>query len=85
MESFQTFIFLMFAGVILVGMAQKIHLPYPIALVLGGTVIGFVPSLHPINFDPNLILVVVLPPILYYAAFGISYRDSNITGEISSL
>ena len=56
-------------------MAQKIHLPYPIALVLGGAAIGFIPNLHPINFDPNLILVVVLPPILYYAAFGILTRE----------
>lgn len=75
MESFQTFILLMFAGVILVGMAQKIHIPYPIALVLGGAAIGFIPNLPPINFDPHLILVVVLPPVLYYAAFGISYRE----------
>lgn len=75
MDNFQTFIMLMFAAAILVGIAQKIHIPYPIALVLGGTAIGFYPSEHVISFDPNLILVIVLPPILYYAAFGISIRE----------
>lgn len=75
MDSFQTFIILMFAATILVGISQKIHIPYPVGLVLGGTAIGFSPQLPTINFDPNLFLVIVLPPILYYAAFGISFRE----------
>ena len=37
--------------------------------------VTFIPRLKTISFDPNLILVVVLPPILYYAAFSISYRE----------
>ena len=65
----------MFAATILVGVAQKIHIPYPIALVLGGTIIGFIPGLPSIQIDPHLIFVVVLPPILYHAAFGISFRE----------
>lgn len=75
MDSFQTFILLMSAAAILVGCAQKMHIPYPIALVLGGTAIGFIPNPHPVLLDPNLILVIVLPPLLYYAAFGISLRE----------
>lgn len=75
MDSFQIFVMLMFAAAILVGMSQKIHIPYPIGLVLGGAAIGFMPNQYAINFDPNVILVIVLPPILYYAAFGISIRD----------
>ena len=75
MDNFQTFILLMFAAAILVGIAQKIHISYPITLVLGGAAIGFSPYKHAIPFDPNLILVIVLPPLLYYAAFGISFRE----------
>src|SRR6516162_201813 len=75
MESFQTFILLMFAAAILVGFSQKIRIPYPIALVVGGAAIGFIPYLRPFSFDPNLILVIVLPPLLYYASFGISSRE----------
>lgn len=65
----------MFAATLLVGISQKLHVPYPIGLMLGGTALGFSPKVNMINFDPNLILVIVLPPILYYAAFGISFRE----------
>lgn len=78
MDTLQTFFLLMFAAAILVGLAQKIHIPYPIALVVGGTAIGFFPNLKTVNFDPNLILIIVLPPILYYAAFGISFREFKL-------
>lgn len=75
MENFQIIILLMFSAAILVGMSQKIGISYPIALVVGGTVMGFIPGLPEIKFDPRLILFIVLPPILYYAAFGISFRE----------
>lgn len=78
MENFQTFIMLMFAAAILVGIAQKVLIPYPIALVLGGTAIGFIPYHQNVAFDPNLVLVIVLPPLLYYAAFGISFREFKL-------
>lgn len=75
MDAFQIFVLLMFAATILVGISQKIGMPYPIALILGGIAMGFNPYLYGIEFDPNLILVIVLPPILYYAAFGIPFRE----------
>lgn len=65
----------MFAAAILIGFAQKANISYPIALVIGGTVIALVPGLHPFSFDPNLILLVVLPPILYRSSFAISFRE----------
>jgi Na+/H+ antiporter len=86
MVDFQTIVILLFFAAILVGIAQKTHMPYPIALVIGGIALGFIPGLRAISFDPNVLLVVVLPPILYYAAFGISFREfkSNFQ-EIFSL
>lgn len=75
MENLQTISLLLFAAVLLVGLAQKLRIPYPIVLVLGGTAIGFIPGLPVIDFNPNIILMMVLPPILYYAAFGIAFRE----------
>lgn len=75
MESLQTIFLLLFAAVLLVGMAQKVHISYPIALILGGAVMGFFPGLPVINFNPDIILVIVLPPILYYGAFGTAFRE----------
>lgn len=86
MDSFQTIVILIFLATLLVGLAQRIQIAYPIALTLGGTAIGFLPGLQVISFDPNLILVIVLPPILYYASFGISFREFQKNwGEIFSL
>lgn len=86
MYSFESFILFMFTAAILVGISQKIRIPYPISLILGGTAIGFIPHLQRFSFDPQVILVIVLPPILYYAAFGTSIREfkQNIK-EILSL
>lgn len=75
MTGLETIFILLFAAVLLVGMAQKFHLPYPIALVLGGIAIGFIPGLQTIQFDPEVMLLIVLPPILYYASFGLPFRE----------
>lgn len=74
-ENLQSILLLLFAAVLFVGIAQKFRVPYPIALVFGGTLIGFIPGIPFIEFNPNVILVIVLPPILYYAAFGIAFRE----------
>ena len=63
------------AAIALAWLARHLGLPYPIALVVGGAAIGFVPGLPRLPFDPNLILVLVLPPILYQAALFTSWRD----------
>lgn len=75
MNDFQIIALLMSAAILLVGAAQRLRIPYPIALVLGGAALGFMPGLNDIAFDPNVILGVVLPPILYYGAFWISFRE----------
>jgi CPA1 family monovalent cation:H+ antiporter len=50
-------------------LARRLSLPYPIVLVLGGALFGFVPGVPAISLDPNVMLVVFLPPLLYGAAF----------------
>lgn len=75
MDNFQLFIVLMAVAFLLVGVAQKFKFPYPIALVLGGALLGFMPGVSAISFDPNLLLVVVLPPLLHFSAVWISFRD----------
>jgi monovalent cation/hydrogen antiporter len=49
--------------------AHRLSVPYPIPLVLGGLVLGLVPGIPEIKLDPDLVLVVFLPPLLYGAAF----------------
>jgi CPA1 family monovalent cation:H+ antiporter len=50
-------------------LAGRLGIPYPIPLVLGGLVIGLIPPLPDISLNPDLVLLVFLPPLLYAAAF----------------
>jgi Na+/H+ antiporter len=86
MNLLEVILFLMLCAVALGWVARRFNFPYPIALVIGGGALGFVPQLPQLPFDPQFILVLVLPPILYQAALLTSWRDfkTNIR-PISSL
>jgi Na+/H+ antiporter len=56
-------------------LARILGVPYPITLVVGGSVIGFVPGVPSVELDPDLVLLIFLPPLLYGAAFFTSLRD----------
>src|SRR5215212_6751686 len=56
-------------------LARLLHIPYPIFLVIGGLVIGFLPGVPKIELPPNMVLLIFLPPLLYAAAFFTSLRD----------
>ena len=55
--------------------ARRINLPAPILLVVAGTAIALTPGLPRIALPPNLVLLVFLPPLIYYAAFGMSWQS----------
>jgi monovalent cation/hydrogen antiporter len=56
-------------------LARIVNVPYPVTLVLGGAVIGFLPGVPSVELDPDLVLLIFLPPLLYGAAFFTSVRD----------
>jgi monovalent cation/hydrogen antiporter len=66
---------LLVAGASMLVLVPKLRIPYPILLVLGGLALGFAPGLPEIDLPPDLVLVGVLPPLLYGAAFFTSLRD----------
>lgn len=55
--------------------ARLVRVPYPILLVIGGVAIGFVPAIPDIELDPDVVLLVFLPPLLYAAAFFSNLRE----------
>src|ERR671914_691101 len=55
--------------------ARAVDVPYPIVLVVGGLALGFVPGLPEAELEPELVLVVFLPPLLYSAAFFANLHD----------
>jgi monovalent cation/hydrogen antiporter len=56
-------------------LARVVRVPYPILLVLGGLVLGFVPGMPMVELPPELVLVAFLPPLLYWSGFFSSPRD----------
>jgi monovalent cation/hydrogen antiporter len=55
--------------------ARAVNIPYPIVLVIGGLVMGFMPGLPDVQLEPELVLVLFLPPLLYSAAFFANLRE----------
>lgn len=55
--------------------ARKIGLPYPVLLVLSGLALSLIPFLPHVGFNPELALLIFLPPLLYPAALFTSWRD----------
>jgi monovalent cation/hydrogen antiporter len=49
--------------------ARLIGVPYPIVLVVGAIPLGYLPGVPDVELDPELVLVIFLPPLLYVAAF----------------
>jgi Na+/H+ antiporter len=64
--------------------ANWLHVPYPIPLVLGGLALGLVPGIPDVQLDPDLVLLVFLPPLLYASAFFADLRalrqDARVIG-----
>ena len=60
---------------VLFEVARRLSLPYPALFVLGGLVLGFVPWIPHITLEPDLVLLVFLPPLLFGAAFETPLRD----------
>ncbi|HEY4227064.1 MAG TPA: Na+/H+ antiporter, partial [Candidatus Limnocylindrales bacterium] len=60
---------------ILFEVARRIGVPYPTLFVLGGLALGFVPGIPRIELEPDLVLLVFLPPLLFSAAVETPSRD----------
>src|SRR5207244_5262470 len=86
MQTAQLVLALLIAVATLVTIARRLGIAYPILLVIGGLLLGLVPGVPRIRIDPDLIFLLVLPPLLYVAAFFTPLRRLHATlGTIGSL
>src|SRR5712671_5629257 len=86
MQSAQLVLALLIAVAALVTIARRLGIAYPIFLVIGGLALGLVPGTPRVGIDPDLIFLVVLPPLLYIASFSTPLRSLRANlGSIGSL
>jgi CPA1 family monovalent cation:H+ antiporter len=69
------FLILLLFVVIFAALARKLQTPYPIVLVVAGLLLSFIPGIPRISLNPDVVFLVVLPPLLYFAAWLTSWRD----------
>jgi CPA1 family monovalent cation:H+ antiporter len=65
--------------------ARLLGIPYPIVLVLGAIPLGYVPGVPDAQLQPDLVLVIFLPPLLYVAAFFADLRALRADARALSL
>jgi monovalent cation/hydrogen antiporter len=70
---------LLLAVAALAWLASRLKVAYPVFLVLGGLALSFVQQAYPrfpqIELEPELIFLLFLPPLLYYAGLMTTWRD----------
>lgn len=75
LENFPFYLGILIVILLLIMLANKIKVAYPILLVLAGLVISFFPGVPVINIEPELIFFIFLPPLLYEAAWKVSWKE----------
>ncbi|MGC3968015.1 MAG: Na+/H+ antiporter [Pirellulales bacterium] len=66
---------LIFVAVVLSTVAQKLRIPYPSLLVVGGVAVGFVPGLPRVQIPPDVAFLLFIPPLVYLVATQFGVRD----------
>jgi len=75
LENFPFYLGLIVAIVLIIMLANKIKVAYPVLLVLAGLSISFVPGIPTVRIDPEMIFIIFLPPLLYEASWAISWKE----------
>lgn len=60
---------------LVVTVARKLEKPYPILLVVAGLALGLIDGFPRVELEPELVLVAILPPLLFAAAWQTPIRD----------
>lgn len=76
MHTILPFLLTMIAAIVLLNMwAVRLKIAYPILLVIAGLLVSFIPGLPAVKIDPNMIFFIFLPPLLFEAAWSVSFKE----------
>jgi CPA1 family monovalent cation:H+ antiporter len=75
METLELLVGLLAAVAVVVRLAGRTAIPEPVLLVLAGLAVALIPGLPEVELEPELILALFLPPLLYWAALHTDLRE----------
>ncbi|GAB3571967.1 Na+/H+ antiporter [Spirosoma luteolum] len=75
MHALTVFIGLLALVTALAAVAERVKIASPIVLVLAGTAISLVPGIRVVGLQPEVVMLVFLPPLIYAAAWNTSWAD----------
>lgn len=75
LDNFPFYLGLLMIILLLIMLAHKIKVAYPVLLILAGLAISFIPGVPVIIIEPDLIFFIFLPPLLYEAAWTVSWKE----------
>ena len=75
MPDFELALLLLVAVAAIVTVARKVGVPFPILLVIGGLALALIPGIPHLELEPELVLVIFLPPLILSAAWQTPVRD----------
>lgn len=71
----ETILCLLVAVAVLATLARRLHLAEPIPYVLGGLALGFIPTIADVEFPPEVVFLLFVPPLVYLGAYLTPWRD----------
>lgn len=72
---FELILLLMAVALALELVARRIRMPPAAAFILGGIALALIPDTPDVELDPDLALVLFLPPLLLASAYFTDWRD----------
>jgi CPA1 family monovalent cation:H+ antiporter len=75
MRSVETVLFLVVVATVVAAFARRLRIPAPSLLVVAGVVVGLLPGVPMVAVTPDVISLVVLPPLLFAAGEELPLRD----------
>jgi monovalent cation/hydrogen antiporter len=74
-QTFQILILLLVVISAVAVLARRLEVPPSILLVITGVLLALIPGLPTLQLAPDLVLVLVLPPLVYSSAVAMSWRE----------
>jgi len=78
MQALELVLVLLAATAALAVLADRLAVPPPVLMVLGGAILASLPNLPRLSLNPDVVFLVFVPPLLYWTAVNTSWRDFRL-------